>query len=98
MPGTLEVHKAVVDPANAEALVALRPRLIEAVREACPGFVGATLVRLDERTWLDVVEWESAQAAADSREAEMALPEAQELMALIDQPLWAEIGEIADRR
>lgn len=68
------------------------------MRAVCPGFVGATLVRLDERTWLDVIEWESAEAANAAREAEAELPEARELKSLIRQPLAAYMGEIVDRR
>jgi len=98
MAGVLEVHKARIDPANADAILELRPRLIEAVRRAVPGFVGATLVRVDERTWLDVIEWESAEAAAAAPEIEMALPESRELMALIAEVLSTDAGEIADRR
>jgi hypothetical protein len=98
MSQLLEVHKATVDPANAAALVALRPRLIDAVRAACPGFAGATLVRLDEQTWLDVIEWESAEASAAAREVEAYLPEAAELFSLIQEQLSADVGEIVDRR
>jgi hypothetical protein len=98
MSQVLQVHKAIIDPADADALVALRPRLIDAVRTACPGFVCATLVRLDDHTWLDVIEWESAEAAAAARDVEAELPEAGELMSLIREPLSADAGEIVDRR
>jgi hypothetical protein len=93
----IEVHKALVDPANADALVALRPRLIDAVRRVRPGLVSATLVRVDERTWLDILEWESREVAEAGDNAEMALPEAQELMALIEQSISADVGEVAHR-
>jgi hypothetical protein len=98
MTHVLQVHKAIIDPANADALVALRPRLIDAVRAACRGFVGATLVRLDDHTWLDVIEWESAEAAAAAGDVEAELPEARELLSLIQDPLSADAGEIVDRR
>ena len=97
MPRMIEVHKALVDPANADALVALRPRLIDAVRRVRPGLVSATLVRVDERTWLDILEWESREAAEAGDDAEMALPEAQELMALIEQSISADAGEVVHR-
>jgi hypothetical protein len=98
MSHVLEFHKATVKKTDAEALIGLRPRLVTAMRAACPGFVGATLVRFDEPTWLDVIEWESAEAANAAREAEAELPEARELMSLIRQPLAAYMGEIVDRR
>jgi hypothetical protein len=97
MPRMIQVHNALVDPANADALVALRPRLIDAVRRVRPGLVSATLVRVDERIWQDILEWESREAAEAGDNAEMALPEAQELMALIEQSISADAGEVAHR-
>jgi quinol monooxygenase YgiN len=95
MAHVLEIHKALVDPEKAEALIALRPRLIEAVRANVPGFVSATLVRVDERTWIDLIEWESDEARLAAPEIEMQLPEARELTALIKEPLSSDVGEIA---
>lgn len=93
MARVMEVHKALVDPANADALVALRPGLIDAVRRVRPGLVSATLVRVDERTWLDILEWESAEGGGE----EMALPEAQQMMSLIERPISSEMGEVVHR-
>jgi hypothetical protein len=85
----------LVDPANAEALISLRPRLIAAVRRVRPGLVSAMLVRVDERTWLDILEWEDRAAAEGGGGAEAELPEAKEMFALIEQPVSSDTGEVA---
>jgi hypothetical protein len=95
MAHVLEIHKALVNPENAQALLELRPRLIEAVRTHVPGFVSATLVRVDDRTWIDLIEWESDEARLAAPEVEMQLPETLELMSLIQEPLSSDIGEVA---
>lgn len=54
------VHSRLRDGAEADML-SLRPAMIHAVRDRCPGMLDAQLVHLDDGTWLDIVTWDSRE-------------------------------------
>lgn len=95
---TLELARFTMDPKNEAALLRRRPALVDALRDACPGFVSARLTRLDERTWLDVVEWGSREEAEAAQEIVQGVPAAVDFFALIDQVLAMEHAEVVDAR
>ena len=92
---TIELARFTVRPENAEAMLRCRPALARALREQFPGFLGLTLVRLDERTWLDVVEWTDRAAAQAAQEAIMSNPDCRAFIRLIDEVVAVEHGEVA---
>ncbi|GIF16852.1 hypothetical protein FHX34_1021112 [Actinoplanes teichomyceticus] len=64
----MELARFTVDPQDVDAMLAARPAMLAALRERFSGFESLRLVRLDERTWLDVVIWAS-RAQADEAAA-----------------------------
>ncbi|WP_306357496.1 MULTISPECIES: antibiotic biosynthesis monooxygenase [unclassified Nocardia] len=81
----LELARFTVDPTDVDAMLAARPAMLTALREKFDGFVSLRLVRLDERTWMDVVEWRD-RAAADAAAAGIgAVPECAAAFAFIKE-------------
>jgi len=93
----IELARFTVRPEDAEALIAQRPAMIRALREQVPGFVELTSVRLDESTWLDIVEWVDRVSAGSAQELVMALPECAALFSLIQEVVAMEHGEVVER-
>ena len=71
---TIELARFTVDPARVEAMLAARPAMVEELRRHCPGFRRIRLTKLDEKTWLDVVEWETREDAEAATAKVMELP------------------------
>jgi hypothetical protein len=68
----VEMVAMTVRPEDAEEFLARRDVAMAAIRERYPDLRAATLVRLDERRWVDWVEWcspEQAHAAAEQAPA-----------------------------
>jgi acetyl esterase/lipase len=63
----IEMTTFTVDPENTQAMLAARPGMVAAFRADRRGFRSARLVRLDERTWLDFVEWTDDAAWDESK-------------------------------
>ena len=93
----LELARFTVDPAAAEAMLATRPAIVAELREHCPGFRGLYLARLDEQTWLDVVEWESREAADAAMETVMELPACQRMFRHIKEVVAMEHADVIER-
>jgi acetyl esterase/lipase len=66
-----EMTTFTVAAQNTEAMLAARPGMVQAFRDDRRGFVDARLIRLDETTWLDLVEW-TDDAAWDASKAKSA--------------------------
>ncbi|MCP2321484.1 Antibiotic biosynthesis monooxygenase [Nocardia amikacinitolerans] len=81
----MEMARFTVDPSDAEAMLAARPAMLTALRERFDGLVSLRLVRLDEHTWMDVVQWQD-RAAADAAAAGIAaVPECVAAFAFIKE-------------
>ena len=63
---TFELAQFVVRDGAEEALLAERPAMVRALREAFPTMLAAWLTREDDGSWLDVVLWESREAAEEA--------------------------------
>ncbi|MGH9044436.1 MAG: hypothetical protein ACRDVP_06340 [Acidimicrobiales bacterium] len=76
------------DASRADEAIALRPRMVAALKAVRPGLESMELVRVDDTTWLDIVHWRSKEefsyqeAAQRGRESE-------------DFRAWAEIVQVA---
>ena len=79
MAGFFEVVHSRLQAGAEDAMLALRPAFVAAMRSAAPGLLAAQLVRLDDGTWLDIVEWESREAAEAGIAAHHSVPEAAEM-------------------
>ena len=89
----LELARFTVRPEHVEQMLALREPMTEALRRVA-GFRGLTLVRLDERTWLDVVEWDDRASAEQALETVMSTPECTAFFGLIEQTVSMEHAEV----
>ena len=58
----IEMTTFTVAPERTAAMLAARGGMLTAFRKDRRGFIGARLVRVADNTWLDIVEWEDAQA------------------------------------
>lgn len=95
MANEVQVFRASVDPANAARLVEIRPAAIAQAQAACPALLRAELVRLDERTWLDVLTWDAPGGADKLMAVATNLPLLGEMHALIGEVLAVDTGELA---
>ena len=89
------VHSRIRVDAEADML-ALRPAMINAVRDRCPGMLNAQLVHLDDGTWLDIVTWESREAVERAAAEFPSIPEAAAMAGLLDEIISFWHGEAAE--
>ncbi len=94
---TLELARFTVDPAGVDGMLAARPAMVAALRENCPGFRGLYLTRLDERTWLDMVEWDSREDAEAAMRAVVDLPACQEMFRHIEHVVGMEHADVVEQ-
>ncbi|MEV6825110.1 alpha/beta hydrolase fold domain-containing protein [Amycolatopsis sp. NPDC051102] len=88
----IELTTFTVPPENTEAMLAARPGMVAAFRRDRRGFLAARLVRLDEQTWLDFVEWTDDAAWDESKVKGANLPEIAAFFATIGSLVGAERG------
>jgi heme-degrading monooxygenase HmoA len=79
MPEFYEVVHAKVRDGVEEEMLRRRPALEAGVREKLPGLLDIRLVRLGDGTYLDLLRWESREAADAAIEKFAEIPEAQEI-------------------
>jgi heme-degrading monooxygenase HmoA len=79
-----------------EKMLSRRPVLEAGVREKLPGLVDIRLVRLDDGTYLDVLRWQSREAADAAIEKFAEIPEAEEIHAFLPEGLAHYRGEVVE--
>jgi heme-degrading monooxygenase HmoA len=94
MPEFYEIVHARVREGIEEELATRRPALEAAVREKLPGLLDIRLVRLDDGTYLDVLRWESREAADSAVEQFASIPEAGEIHGHFAEDLAHHRGEV----
>lgn len=82
-----EVVHSRVRPEAEEAMLAVRPAMIDAVRARFPGMLDAQLVHLDDGSWLDIVTWSSREEAERAATGFSAIPEAAAMSGLLEEVL-----------
>ena len=92
----VRTHHYTVEPANLAELLARRAALITAVRAAHPGLAGTRLTRLDDGTFADSWQWDTAEQMQAAFPA-TSLPEARAARSLT-RDHTAVTGEIVDER
>jgi hypothetical protein len=95
MPDFYEVVHAKVHDGAEEEMLSRRPALEAGVREKLPGLLDINLVRLDDGTYLDVLRWESREAADAAVEKVAEVPEADEIHGFLAEDLAHHRGEVA---
>lgn len=94
MSGFVQVVHSRVHAGSEQAMLQLRPQFVRAMRQAVPGLREARLVRLDDGTWLDIVEWESRTAADAAGAAHSQVPDAVQIAAHIDSVIAIVQGDV----
>jgi quinol monooxygenase YgiN len=93
---TLELARFTVHPSAVDEMLATRTELVAELRAHCRGFRRLSLSRLDESTWLDVVEWDDRQAAEEAAATVMTLPACKRMFSFIDNVVSMEHAEVVD--
>jgi hypothetical protein len=81
------------DPADADLVLERRGRLIAAIRAAYAGPTETRLIRVDERTWVDMWRWDSPEILSAALAGAPHLPEAAAAFA-VARDVTAEQGEL----
>ena len=92
----VRTHHYTVEPASLAELLARRAALITAVRAAYPGLARTRLTRLDDGTFADSWQWDTAEQMQAAFPA-TSLPEARAALSLT-RDHTAVTGEIVDER
>ncbi|GAA3054839.1 hypothetical protein GCM10010464_19430 [Pseudonocardia yunnanensis] len=88
----IELTTFIVGNDRVSEMLSARHAMIEAFRVDRRGFIAAKLIRLDERTWLDAVEWADDAAYDESSAKGGNLPEIAAFFATIDSLVEARRG------
>lgn len=91
----LRIVRFTTDPAQAEEMLQTRAGLIAATRERFAGLTATRLARVDEATWIDHWQWESAEHMKRALDNVATIPGAQAAFALIADPS-AEVAEVVE--
>ncbi|MGW0216047.1 antibiotic biosynthesis monooxygenase [Micromonospora chokoriensis] len=94
----LVITRFSADPAHAEQVPTRHADLVSATRAAVGGPIEARLGRVDERQWVGVWRWESAEQLAAAREVAPGSPAATAAFALVDDHPTAEEIPLVDER
>jgi hypothetical protein len=73
---TLELAAFTVREGAEAELLAERPEMVAALRQAFPGALAAWLAKQDDGSWLDVILWRSRQEAEEAARRIDEVPEA----------------------
>lgn len=97
MMAAVRTHRYTVQTGNLDAMLERRTNLIDGIRSANPAFSGATLVRLEDGSYLDIWRWESAQDLRRAAEAAAKVPLVGATLSLTADHTTID-GEILDER
>lgn len=90
----IRTTRFTADPADADLVLERRGQLIEAIRARYAGPTETRLIRVDERTWVDMWRWDSPEILDAALGGAPSLPEAAAAFA-VARDVTAEQGELA---
>lgn len=93
---TVELTRFRVLPGKTQELLAARPDMLKDFAADRTGFLSARLVQLPDNEWLDIVEWQSPEDFAASRDKGPNLPGIARFFAAIGSLVIAEEGTRVD--
>jgi heme-degrading monooxygenase HmoA len=96
MPEFYEGVNARVRDGAEEEMLSRRPALEPGVRQKLPGLLDIRLVCLDDGTYLDVLRWDSREAADAATELFAEVPEAGAIHDFLQEGLAHHRGEVAE--
>jgi hypothetical protein len=91
----IRTTRFTADPADAETVLERRRKLIEAIRASFAGPTETRLIRVDERTWVDMWQWDSPEILHAALAGAPKLPEAAAAFAVACD-VSAEQGDVVD--
>ncbi|MGC4787737.1 hypothetical protein ACLQ22_07815 [Micromonospora sp. DT178] len=91
----IRTTRFTADPADADTVLKRRAKLLDAIRAAYDGPAETRLVRVDERTWVDMWRWDSPETLRAALEGAPGLPEAAAAFA-VARDVTAEQGDLVD--
>jgi len=89
----IRTTRFTTDPADADLVLERRGQLIAAIRARYAGPTATRLIRLDERTWVDMWQWDSPEILDAALAGAPNLPEAAAAFA-VARDVTAEQGEL----
>jgi hypothetical protein len=95
---TFELAHFSVRDGDEDALIAERPAMVSALREAFPGALAAWLAKQDDGTWLDVILWRSREEARDAAARIDGVAEARRWFRHIGESHGLRHAEVVDER
>jgi hypothetical protein len=91
----IRTTRFTADPADADTVLVRRRSLLDAVRAASGGPTETRLIRVDERTWVDMWRWDSPETLREALDVAPRLPEAAAAFA-VARDVSAEQGDLVD--
>jgi heme-degrading monooxygenase HmoA len=79
VPEFIDIVHAKAREGSEEEMISRRPALEAGVKEKLPGLLEIRLIRLDDGTYIDLLRWESREAADAAVEKFADIPEAGEI-------------------
>lgn len=95
MSEVIDLARFKIAPETEAEFLARRPAMVAAVRELA-ALRGISLVRLGDDTWLDVIVWESREAADEAIKVAHNLPAVREWLRYVTEDLSADHGVVLD--
>jgi hypothetical protein len=92
---TLELATFTVRDGEEASLVAERPKMIAALREAFPGLLAAWLAQRDGGGWIDVILWQSREDAEHAAKHVDGVPAAKAWFRHLAESHGLQQGEVA---
>jgi len=91
----IEIYRAKIDPANVDRLLEIRADAVAEFQQQVPELLGASLVRLEDDVWLDVLTWSAPVDGERISQAASAAPKSAEMHSLLTEILGHDVGEVA---
>lgn len=93
----VRTHYYTVETGNLATMLERRTNLIDGVRAANPAFAEATLIKLDDGSYLDIWRWDSAAEMQRALQAAGSIPLVGATLSLTTDHTVID-GEVLDRR
>ncbi|MDT0156645.1 hypothetical protein Q9R19_03295 [Microbacterium sp. ARD32] len=94
---SVRTHRYAVDAGDVDTMLERRGNLLDGIRSANPAFAGATLIRLDDGSYLDIWSWNSAEDMQRASQAAAEVPLVGATMSLTSDHTSID-GEVLDQR
>src|SRR5688572_30726349 len=90
----IEVVRSSVPDERVDEMLARRPAAMARFQEEFPGLLSATLGRLEDGSWIDVIVWRSREEAEEASRRYAEIPELASFMALVGEVHSFDLGTV----